>query len=106
MRQESIHLTKHQKSILATIVKSGEKGVADDVLASAVNLRGALQQLIKMRMVANTDRDLYTMTSLGERYAKDENIIDEVGELTEEGAALVIGNMKESMTFKDYLLTT
>jgi len=109
MRTENIHLTTNQKSIIATIIQSDGAGVADDTLASSPNLEGALRQLIKLKMVRNSERDLYVLTPTGEKFAKNENIIDDSGSLTSDGEGAVIGNdnkIKESMTFKDYLMLT
>lgn len=112
--QDTIRLTSHQKSILATIAQSGAP-VADDVLAGTRNLSGALQQLLKMNMVVNSESDEYDITEIGMKFASDAGIIDETGTITDEGAAFVIGSqvepadtdrpMAESIgTFKDYLL--
>ena len=119
---DTIRLTSHQKAILATIASTGG-AVADDILASNSNLSGALKQLVKMKMIVNSEDDKYSATGLGKKYAKEASILDDSGSVTEEGQKLVIGGtkpqaetpptdeeptdeepMKESVgTFKDYL---
>jgi len=114
---DTIRLTSHQKAILATIISSGG-GVADDILSSNNNLSGALEQLVKMKMVVNSEDDKYTATDLGNKYAMEASVTDETGAITDEGQKLVIGGskppaetppaeeepMNESVgTFKDYL---
>jgi len=112
--QDNIRLTSHQKSILATILQAGAP-VADDVLSQNRNLSGAMQQLVRMRMIENVETDVYDITDLGMKFASESGIVDETGEITDEGAAFVIGSkvepantdrpMAESVgTFKDYLL--
>jgi len=112
--QDNIRLTSHQKSILATILQAGAP-VADDVLSQNRNLSGALRQLVKMRMVENVETDVYDITDIGMKFASESGIVDEMGGITDEGAAFVIGSkvepantdrpMAESVgTFKDYLL--
>ena len=112
--QDNIRLTSHQKSILATILQAGAP-VADDVLSQNRNLSGAMQQLVRMRMIENVETDVYDITDLGMKFASESGIVDETGEVTDEGAAFVIGSkvepantdrpMAESVgTFKDYLL--
>ena len=112
--QDNIRLTSHQKSILATILQAGAP-VADDVLSQNRNLSGAMQQLVRMHMIENVETDVYDITDLGMKFASESGIVDETGEITDEGAAFVIGSkvepantdrpMAESVgTFKDYLL--
>ena len=92
--QDTIRLTSHQMSILATIAQAGAP-VADDVIAANRNLSGAMQQLVKMRMIEQSDGDTYDITELGTRFATEAGIIDETGTVTDEGAAFVIGSKVE-----------
>lgn len=95
----TIRLTTHQKSIMATIAQSGDKRAPDDILAANTNLSGALKQLVMLKMVTNTESDLYSLTDLGRKYANDANIIDDTGELTDEGtAALIQSGRKEPIS--------
>lgn len=110
--RDPIRLTSNQKAILATLAQADGGMVADDVLASSPNLSGALKQMVKLRMVANEQDDQYIITDIGKEYAVEANIIDDSGELTEEGGGLVIGAeatpaVTESVgSFKDYLILT
>ena len=84
----TIRLTEHQKTVLAKILASPEGNLPDEDISRGPNLKQARDLLIQLDMITNDGENKYSVTDKGQKIAKDENIIDDTGELTEQGQGL------------------
>ena len=87
----NIRLTQHQMKVLAMIAASPEGIVPDEDISKDRNMTAARQLLTKLGLITNDGEDKYSITDSGAEVAKDENIIDDTGQLTELGNQLAFG---------------
>ena len=84
----TIRLTQHQMVVLAMIIASPEGNLPDEDISKGPNLKQARNILIQLDMITNDGENKYSVTEKGQKVAKDENIVDDMGELTELGQGL------------------
>ncbi len=84
----TIRLTEHQKTVLAMILASPEGNLPDEDISKGPNLKQARDLLIQLDMITNDGENKYSVTEKGQKVAKDEDIVDDTGELTEFGQGL------------------
>ena len=94
----TIRLTEHQKIVLAKILASPEGNLPDEDISRGPNLKQARDLLIQLDMITNDGENKYSVTDKGQKIAKDENIIDDTGELTEQGQGLAYPDEAENKT--------
>ncbi len=73
---------------MAKILASPEGNLPDEDISRGPNLKQARDLLIQLNMITNDGENKYSVTEKGQKVAKDENIIDDTGELTEQGQGL------------------
>jgi hypothetical protein len=83
-----LHPTVNQKKVLAIIIAAPTSVVALANISTNPNIVAARDMLVKLGVIQLIDGGAI-ITDSGTKIAKDENIIDEVGELTPSGTALV-----------------
>jgi len=84
----TIRLTQNQMQVLAMILASPEGNLPDEDISRGPNLKQARDLLIQLDMITNDGENKYSVTEKGKKVAKDENIVDDMGELTELGQGL------------------
>jgi len=84
----TIRLTQHQMQVLAMILASPEGNLPDEDISKGPNLKQARDLLIQLDMITNDGENKYSVTEKGQNVAKDENIVDDMGELSELGQGL------------------
>lgn len=84
----NVRLTQHQMEILAKVAASPEGVVPDEDISKDRNYTAARQLLTKLGLLTNDGEDKYSISETGQKVAKDENIVDETGQLTELGNKL------------------
>lgn len=84
----TVRLTEHQKTIMAMIFASPEGNLPDEDISKGPNLKQARDLLVKLGMITNDGENKYSVTDKGQKIAKDENIVDDTGQLTELGQGL------------------
>jgi hypothetical protein len=83
----SVSLTSNQKRVLAKIAASPTPKVAGGELTGDQNLATALDQLANLGAVEHFSGEV-TMTDKGQQLAREENIVDDSGQLTPDGEQL------------------
>lgn len=87
MKQLStIVLSSNQKKVLAKIIASATPKLAGEAINGDRNLVAAREQLAKLGAIEFVGSEA-SVTDIGERLAREENLIDEMGELTTDGQA-------------------
>jgi len=86
----SIHPSATQKQVIALILAAATPKLAAESLAGSQNLIAARNMLMKLGII-NFAAGEASLTDAGMRIATEENIADEMGELTDAGRALVPG---------------
>lgn len=84
----NIHLTQHQKKVLALVLASSGGTVPDEEISNNRNMTKARQILTKLGLLVIDEKNKYTITDKGQEVAKDENIVDDTGQLTDKGNEL------------------
>ena len=84
----NVRLTKFQMQIIAMICASPDQSISEQEISDGPNLTAAREQLTKLGLIANDDKDQFIMTDSGEQIAQEENIIDDNNNLTEFGNSL------------------
>jgi len=84
----TIRLTQNQMQVLAMIIASPEGNLPDEDISKGPNLKQARNLLIQLDMITNDGENKYSVTEKGQKVAKDEDIVDDMGELTELGQGL------------------
>lgn len=86
---DTIRLTSNQKKVLATIHNfKDEPTLAVDHLVGDTNLVGARKMLMDLGAITFTETSVH-LTDSGLKLARDQGIVDDAGNLTPEGTALV-----------------
>ena len=83
----TVTLTSNQKRVLAKIFASPTPKVAGEEIAGDENLAAARDQLGKLGAIEFISGEA-SVTEKGEQLAKDENIVDDAGQLTPDGEQL------------------
>lgn len=84
----TIRLTQNQMQVMAMILASPEGNLPDEDISKGPNLKQARDLLIQLDMITNDGENKYSVTDKGQKVAKDENIVDNMGGLTEFGQGL------------------
>ncbi len=84
----NLHLTSHQKTILALIASASDQMVSDQDISKGPNLSNARKMLIKLGLIEEREPGRFGTTDKGVEVAKAENVVDEAGGLTDEGQRL------------------
>lgn len=85
-----IHPTDNQKSVIAKIVAAPNPKVAGEEISGNANMIAARNILMKLG-VLTFSAGAAELTDKGQQIAKDENITDDSGQLTDVGNALAFG---------------
>jgi len=80
----TVHLTDIQKEVLVKIHQAPSPTVADEQISKGRNYVAARQLLAKLDLV-DTAEDNLVVTDTGLDVMKDEGLVDDAGELTEQG---------------------
>lgn len=80
----NLRLTDFQKKVLTKVVASPTETVAGEEISQSRNLVAARRLLVRLGLVNYVDGKA-TVTDSGMRVMREENLIDEMGELTDEG---------------------
>lgn len=83
----SVSLTSNQKRVLAKIAASPTPRVAGEEISGNQNLAAARDDLAKLGAIEFVGGEA-SMTDKGQQLARDENIVDDGGQLTQDGEAL------------------
>lgn len=92
----NVRLTQHQMKVLAMILASPEGVAPDEDISKGPNLTTARKLLTKLGMITHDGDNKYSVSETGMKVAKDENIIDETGQLTEVGNELAYEEDKQA----------
>lgn len=84
MKSSNVRLNSHQKTVLAIVAYAPTAKVAAEDIVKNANLRQAAQTLATLGALAYDDAAA-TITQVGSELSVDENITDELGELTTNG---------------------
>lgn len=84
MITNNIRPTSHQKTVLAIVASSPSSKVAAEYIMQNPNTKEAADLLVQIG-VLTLDNNEAALTDSGQQLAIDENIIDEMGELTSNG---------------------
>lgn len=84
---DTITLTSNQKRVIAKILAAPTPSVAGEEISGDQNLVGARDQLAKIGAIQFIGGEA-TLTDVGERLAREDNIVDDNGELTSDGEKL------------------
>jgi len=92
----TVRLTENQKKVMTRIVASATEVLAAEEISKGRALVTARDLLVKLGLIEY--RDGYAaLTPEGEKIMKDSNLIDDMGELTEEGNKFAYEEGKEPM---------
>lgn len=91
----TIRLTQNQMQVLAMIIASPEGNLPDEDISKGPNLKQARDLLIQLDMITNDGENKYSVTEKGQKVAKDEDIVDDMGELSELGQGLAYPDDKK-----------
>jgi len=83
----TVTLSSNQKRVMAKIVASPTPKVAGEEISGSQNLVAARDQLSKLGAIQSVDGEA-SLTDVGQRLAREENIIDDSGGLTPDGEQL------------------
>lgn len=86
----AIHPTQNQKRVLAIIAGSANAKVAGEQITGDANLVSARNLMMKLGLITFSNGEA-TLTDKGQQTAKEENITDDSGQLTDAGSQLVGG---------------
>ena len=92
-------LTSTQQSVIAIVVASPTPVSAFDATSGSQNLINARSTLGELGALTVSGRGV-SLTSTGEQYASDYNIVDEFGELTDNGSELVKDAQDDKQTWQ------
>jgi hypothetical protein len=81
----NVRLTQHQMTVLAMILASPEGVAPDEDISKGPNLTTARKMLTKLGLITHDGDNKYSVSETGQKVAKDENLIDDTGQLTELG---------------------
>jgi hypothetical protein len=90
----NIRLTTHQMTILAMILASPEGNVPEEDISHGPNLTTARTLLTKLGLITQDADNRFSVNPQGVEIAKDENIVDDTGQLTELGNQLAYPDEK------------
>ena len=93
----TVRLTENQKRVMTTIVSSATEKLAAENISTGRGMITARDILVKLELIVADDTSA-ALTSAGEQLLKDYNLIDEMGELTEEGSKFAYGDQEEVAT--------
>ena len=94
----NVRLTQHQMTVLAMILASPEGIAPDEDISKGPNLTSARTMLTKLGMITHDGDNKYSVSETGMKVAKDENLIDDMGELTELGNEKAYADDKKAPT--------
>ena len=100
-----IRPTQNQKSVLAKIKAAATPKTAAADISKTSNLTAARDMLEKMGLITISQEEGAVVTDEGEQVMIDQNLVDESGELTDEGNKAAFGDekpqeeMEESYSF-------
>jgi hypothetical protein len=92
----NVRLTQHQMKVLAMILASPEGIVPDEDISKGPNLTQARKILTKLGLITHDGDNKYSVSDTGQAVAKDENIVDDTGQLTELGNQLATGDQEDA----------
>jgi len=81
----NVRLTDYQMKVLAMIIASPEGIAPDEDISKGPNLTSARTMLTKLGLITHDGDNKYSVSETGMKVAKDENLVDDMGELTELG---------------------
>lgn len=93
----NIRLTTHQKMVLAKIINAQTDHIAGEEVSNGRKIVAARNVLMKLGLV-NFNNGRASLTNKGMQAARDEGLIDETGNLTDEGKKYAFageGKLKE-----------
>lgn len=100
----TIRLTDHQKKVMTTIVASETPVVAGERISGNVNIVAARDILVDLGLITYDENKGATITDSGKQVMIDHALIDENGELTEDGLKYAYDGEKvqqESVSYKE-----
>lgn len=83
----TVHPTTNQKCVLAKIVAAPTPSVAASNISTDANMVAARNMLMKLGAITFSNGEA-SLTDRGRQVAEDENIIDQSGQLTQQGQQL------------------
>ena len=83
-RLTTIHLTDNQKQVLAQITAAATPTLAHERASAGRNIIGARDILVDLKLIELTTNSAL-VTDIGKKVMQDENLIDDTGELTNDG---------------------
>lgn len=89
----TVHPTANQKRVLAKIAAAPTPAVAAQEISKDANLVAARNMLMKLGMITLGDGQA-ALSDKGTQVATEENIIDQSGQLTQQGQQLAYTNSK------------
>lgn len=92
----NVRLTQHQMTVLAMILAAPEGVAPDEDISKGPNLTSARTMLQKLGMITHDGDNKYSVSETGMKVAKDENLIDDMGELTELGNEKAYANQDKA----------
>ena len=94
----TIHLSDMQKSVLSKIIGSATPETALEEISDGRNMVAARDILQDLKLIAFDERQA-SVTDEGNEVMKDENLVDDMGELTQDGQQY--SQAKKPEDFKD-----
>lgn len=90
----AVHPTENQKRVLAKIIAAPTPTVAAEEISNNANMVAARNMLMKLGVITFGAGEA-SLTDKGEQIAREENIADESGQLTDVGQQLAYGEQKQ-----------
>ena len=81
----SVRLSDNQKRVIAKVVAAPTPKVAAEEVSNGSNLTQARDTLIDLQLLQQSLDDHVTLRDKGSQVARDENLIDDAGQLTPDG---------------------
>ncbi len=94
----NVRLTQHQMKVLAMILAAPDGIAPDEDISKGPNLTSARTMLTKLGMITHDGDNKYSVSETGMKVAKDENLIDDMGELTELGNEKAYADEKKAQS--------
>jgi len=92
----NVRLTQYQMTVLAMIIASPEGIAPDEDISKGPNLTSARTMLTKLGLITHDGDNKYSVSEIGMKVAKDENLIDDTGQLTELGNEKAYANQEKA----------
>lgn len=100
----TVRLTDNQKKVMTRIVSAPTEKLAAETISKGRQLVTARDILDKLGMIEFRDGSA-TLTSDGEQLLKDYNLIDDMGELTDEGSEFAFDEEDQPIATESLLKT-